>query len=217
GQRATLPLRGDIADELRAWVADKAEAVCRQRVGVAGVTLPPADMPLFDVPKGLIRVLDRDLAAAGVPKRDDRGRTVDVHALRHTFASHLVAAGIAPRTAQAAMRHSSLELTMQHYTDPRLLDVAGALAALPALPTAGTVLETARATGTDDARAVALTVALTPGRTRQNVSFSDQRDESSDDDGTKSKSKKRRVSCVIPAKPEKRAKGLEPSTSSLGS
>lgn len=32
----------------------------------------------------------------------------------------------------AAMRHSSLELTMNVYTDPALLDVAGAVEALPA-------------------------------------------------------------------------------------
>lgn len=170
GQRATLPLRADVADELRAWVDAKAEAVCRQRVGVAGVAVPPADAPLFDVPTGLVRILDRDLAAAGIPKRDDRGFTVDVHALRHTFATHLVAAGVAPRIAQAALRHSSLELTMQLYTDPRLLDVAGALAALPALPTAGSTAEAARATGTDDA--VALSVALTRGRNRPNESLS---------------------------------------------
>ncbi len=175
GQRATLPLRADVADELRAWIDDKTEAVCRQRVGVAGVTVPPANVPLFNVPTGLVRILDRDLAAAGIPKRDDRGRTVDVHALRHTFATHLVAAGVAPRTAQAALRHSSLELTMQLYTDPRLLDVAGALAALPALPTTGLPGEAARATGTDDAIAVAPNVAPAAGRARQNVAPADQR------------------------------------------
>lgn len=172
GQRATLPLRADVAAKLRQWIAEKAEGVCRQRIGVAGVTLPPANVPLFNVPRGLVRILDRDLAAAGIPKRDDRGRTVDVHALRHTFASHLVAAGVAPRTAQAALRHSSLELTMQHYTDPRLLDVAGALAVLPALPTGDPEPEAARATGTDDA--VALNVALAPGRTRQNLTIADR-------------------------------------------
>jgi len=171
GERATLPLRADIASRLRAWIDEKNETVCRQRVGVAGVAIRPANLPLFNVPTGLIRILDRDLAAAGIPKRDDRSRTVDVHALRHTFATHLVAAGVAPRTAQAAMRHSSLELTMQLYTDPRLLDVAGALASLPALPTADAPLETSRATGTDDARAVARGVALTPVHTRQNVSL----------------------------------------------
>jgi integrase len=56
---------------------------------------------------------------------------VDVHALRHTFGTHLNKAGVAPRTAQAAMRHSSLELTMNVYTDPRLLDVGAAVDALP--------------------------------------------------------------------------------------
>jgi hypothetical protein len=32
------------------------------------------------------------------------------------------------------MRHSSIDLTMSVYTDPRLLDVEGALAVLPSLP-----------------------------------------------------------------------------------
>ncbi|MBS3735518.1 MAG: tyrosine-type recombinase/integrase, partial [Phycisphaerae bacterium] len=66
-----------------------------------------------------------------IPKHDDRGRVVDLHALRHTFGTHLSKAGVAPRTAQAAMRHSSLELTMNVYTDPRLLDVGAAVDALP--------------------------------------------------------------------------------------
>jgi integrase len=53
--------------------------------------------------------------------------------LRHTFGTHLSKNGVAPRTAQAAMRHSSLDLTMNVYTDPTLLDVAGAVDALPQL------------------------------------------------------------------------------------
>ncbi len=40
-------------------------------------------------------------------------------------------AGVAPRVAQAAMRHSSIDLTMNVYTDPRLLDVQGAVESLP--------------------------------------------------------------------------------------
>ncbi|MBL8880256.1 MAG: tyrosine-type recombinase/integrase [Phycisphaerales bacterium] len=71
-----------------------------------------------------------------IDKRDDRGRTLDVHALRHTFGTHLSRGDVAPRTAQQAMRHSTLELTMNTYTDPRLLDVAGALHVLPRLPLA---------------------------------------------------------------------------------
>ena len=54
-------------------------------------------------------------------------------ALRHAFATPVNKNGVAPRMAQAAMRNSSLDLTMNVYTDPSLLDVAGALEALPRL------------------------------------------------------------------------------------
>lgn len=56
-----------------------------------------------------------------------------------------------PRTAQAAMRHSSIDLTMNVYTDPRLLDVHGAGDVLPALPLnkQPREAEPMRATGTD--------------------------------------------------------------------
>ena len=71
--------------------------------------------------------------------RNERGRTVDVHALRHTFGTHLSRNGVALRTAQAAMRHSSLDLTMNVYTDRSLLDVRGAVEALPELALKGKV------------------------------------------------------------------------------
>jgi len=45
--------------------------------------------------------------------------------------------GVSLRTAQAAMRHSTPTLTANVYTDPKLLDVAGALDALPSLPLGG--------------------------------------------------------------------------------
>ena len=109
------------------------------------------------MPRGFIRVFDRDLEAAGIPKEDERGRTADIHALRHTFGTHLSKNGVAPRTAQAAMRHSKLELTMNVYTDPELLDVAAFMEALPRL-TGGEPMqrETAGRTGTE----AVLTVAL---------------------------------------------------------
>src|ERR1039457_7704408 len=109
------------------------------------------DMPLFTVPAGLLRILDRDLKAAGIAKVDERGRTLDVHALRTTFGTLLSKGGVAPRTAQAAMRHSDIRLTMGVYTDPKLLDVRGALDALPvlSLDVGLTTPEAGKATGTD--------------------------------------------------------------------
>ncbi len=148
GRGSEIPIRADLANDLRAWLGARlrrARDVARENGDPIPSTLPPSE-PLFNVPTGLIRIFDLDLVAAGIAKRvkrdgkwiidkrDDRGRTIDVHALRHTFGTHLSKGGVAPRTAQAAMRHSTLDLTMNTYTDPRLLDVAGALDVLPALP-----------------------------------------------------------------------------------
>jgi len=135
-QGSTIPLRDDLADDLRAWIASKVDAGQGGDEAVLSFQQPkitPRDTKLFNVPTGLIRILNRDLSAAGISKRDERGRTIDVHAMRHTFGTLLSKGGVAPRTAQAAMRHSSIDLTMNVYTDPKLLDVAGALDSLPNL------------------------------------------------------------------------------------
>ena len=118
----SVALRDDLADDLRAWIAD--------------TNRPPA-APVFGVPVGLLKILNGDLEAAGIPKRDDRGRTIDVHAMRTTFGTMLSRAGVAPRTAQAAMRHSDIKLTMGTYTDPRLLDTRAAVDRLPPIPLPG--------------------------------------------------------------------------------
>jgi integrase len=173
-----IPLRDDIAAELRDWLADNLRRL-QEEACQAGSPIParlPPSTPLFAVPTGLVKILDRDLVAAGIArrikvdgkwsidKRDDRGRSLDVHALRHTFGTLLSKGGIAPRTAQAAMRHSDIKLTMNVYTDPKLLDVRGALDALPTLPLGRDKAEgeAARATGTDGNAARALAPTLAP-------------------------------------------------------
>jgi len=170
---STIPLRADLAADIRAWLAEKAEKAAEGSPSVrfdpnyrnadhcatggpGTIYGLPADTPLFTVPAGLIRILDRDLRAAGIPKVDERGRTIDVHALRHTFGTLLSKGGVYPRTAQAAMRHSTIDLTMNTYTDPKLLDVAGAMETLPSLPIgpedrqSDSARIAASATGTDD-------------------------------------------------------------------
>jgi integrase len=158
-----IPIRADLADDLRQWLAAKLEA-CKAEARRQGEPIParlPTDTPVFTVPDKLVRVLDRDLMAAGIPKRDERGRTVDVHALRHSFGTLLSKGGVSPRTAQAAMRHSTIDLTMNVYTDPRLLDVHGALDVLPGLPLVGGGEEQQRATGTAGLKG-ALALGLAP-------------------------------------------------------
>lgn len=135
GRGAKIPLRADLVAGLREHLDDKLGCT-QQEARETEEPIPlrlPLDEALCIVPAGFIRVFERDLEAAGIPKGDERGRTVDIHALRHTFGTHLSKNGVAPRTAQAAMCHSKLELTMNVHTDPELLDVAGAVEALPAL------------------------------------------------------------------------------------
>ncbi|OWK44031.1 tyrosine-type recombinase/integrase [Fimbriiglobus ruber] len=134
GEGNVVAIRDDLAADLSHWLANKLDVYQSKENRKPIPTRLPPETPVFTVPTGLRLILDRDLRAAGIPKRDDRGRTIDVHAMRTTFGTLLSRAGVAPRTAQAAMRHSDLKLTMGVYTDPRLLDVRGAVEKLPTLP-----------------------------------------------------------------------------------
>ena len=170
-QGSSIPIRGDLVEDIRQHLAERlaeAQRVARESSAVIPIRLSPNER-LFNVPAGLRRILGRDLVAAGIARlirdektgktkidtRDERGRTVDVHALRHTFGTHLSKGGVPLRTAQAAMRHSTPTLTANVYTDPKLLDITGALDALPLLPLLREPQQiSAVATGTNDASPV---------------------------------------------------------------
>ena len=89
--------------------------------------------PAFIVPSGFLRILNRDLAHAGIVKRSADGRTFDLHAFRTSLGTHLASAGVPLRTTQAVMRHSSPTLTANVHTDTDLLQVDAAVASLPSL------------------------------------------------------------------------------------
>jgi integrase len=103
-------------------------AVLRERLKLA---LPNA--LVISVPKAPSELIKADLETAGIAYRDAMGKFRDFHALRHTAITLLVQNGVHPRTVQAFARHSSIELTMQVYTHPALLDQASALTKLPDL------------------------------------------------------------------------------------
>jgi integrase len=137
-----IPLRADLTSELRNWIEDR-------RNDFDGSFAEFNALPLLSVPASLVKVLNRDLAAAGISKTDDRGRVVDVHAMRMTLATMLNKAGIAPRTAQEIMRHSDIRLTMETYTDAKMLDVSEALDSLPSLTRKADRREPVRPTAKD--------------------------------------------------------------------
>jgi hypothetical protein len=78
-----------------------------------------------------METLKADLKAANIPFVDAKGRRADFHSLRHTLATNLALAGVAPRVAMEAMRHSDIRLTTKTYTDADMLPVTDAVAKLP--------------------------------------------------------------------------------------
>jgi hypothetical protein len=80
-----------------------------------------------------IPTFKRDLAAAGTPFEDVRGRRIDFHGLRKTYGTMLAAAGVSPRVAMELMRHSDMKLTMGVYTDVAQLPMIAETARLPSL------------------------------------------------------------------------------------
>lgn len=136
GKGAKVPLRADLVGDLREHLNEKLAQYRRQTLKEGRTEVPmalPGDVRLFDVPRDLVRIFDRDLVAAGIDKTDADGHTVDVHSLRHTFATLLAKAGVLPRMAQELMRHSDIRLTMNTYTHLQLIDTAGAVEALPSI------------------------------------------------------------------------------------
>ena len=172
GKLAEQPVTPELADRLRPWLADKdaGEPVFRAwrpRLRTYG--------PLPEDTAGMIRTdlrrarahwlraaedrrerrqrLDSDFLKA----QDSAGRLVDFHALRHSYASGLAAAGVAPKLAMDLLRHSDINLTLRHYSHTVVRDRAAEVSKLPSLePDAP---QRQRATGTCDLAASAARAA----------------------------------------------------------
>lgn len=121
---ATIPLAPALAAGLEDWRAIWPQAERSLPVGRARV-FPSR-------PGQWLREFYRDIEAAGIPRETPEG-VLDLHALRHSFASWLVRAGVAPKTAQALLRHSDVRMTLAIYAHVHVGDRAAAVQALPRL------------------------------------------------------------------------------------
>jgi hypothetical protein len=74
-----------------------------------------------------------DLKTAGILYVDASRAVADFHALRKTFGTLLMLAGVSEFVRMKLMRHSDLKLTQGAYTDVGMMPVWNAIAALPAM------------------------------------------------------------------------------------
>ena len=144
---AQVPVPAGLAAMLVEYISERRQRLlglssASDRASVTAFPGALETVALFDMPGGMVKVFDADLVFAGLAARDDKGkikkrdaqgRTVDIHALRHSFCTMVAQSGVNMQTAQRLMRHATPAMTAR-YTHLTLTDLGGAMATLPALP-----------------------------------------------------------------------------------
>ncbi len=104
----------------------------------------------FDLPSKyrMADMVRADLEDAKIDWQDNSDGVLDFHSLRHSTASLLAASGVNPKTAQAIMRHSDINLTMSRYTHIFRGAESEAVESMPDFSSQGRQRQVA--TGTDD-------------------------------------------------------------------
>jgi integrase len=157
-RKDVLPLHPDLALRLREWLTERDRAQDDEERVVLSIDDSSDGKPVRLWPgswaanRHAAEMLRHDLQEAAIPYTDDSGKVFDFHAFRHQFISMLAQSGVHPKTAQELARHSSITLTMDHYTHIGLHDLNAALESLPGLPT--TESSAMKATGTEGGKNV---------------------------------------------------------------
>ncbi|MHC4728467.1 MAG: tyrosine-type recombinase/integrase [Planctomycetota bacterium] len=95
---SVINLKKDLAEELKTYLANKMPYV-----------------KVFAMPNQPYKMMKKDLETAEIEYKTAEGQA-GFHALRHTFITNLVRQRVYPKDAQLLARHSSITLTLDHYT-----------------------------------------------------------------------------------------------------
>ena len=130
-----IPLRDELLAELRA-VRPFHERAHRRSLNVEDkLFLTPDGKPHHDQSGNMIRQLERILERAGIDREDADGCRVDIHALRHTFATRMARNGVSQVQAAKILGHSDVRLTTNVYQHLLAADLRAAVETLAPKPT----------------------------------------------------------------------------------
>ena len=116
GKEEPVNLPQWLAEQLKAW---KAESSAK------------SSNLVFSVGTHILRTLMADMKFAGIPRVDDKERTLNFHSLRRTFAAKLFKAGNSIKYVQRQMRHATMAMTMDVYLELDLDDLEADAIELP--------------------------------------------------------------------------------------
>lgn len=124
-----IPLESSAASRIHRYIRYKASAA---RV----LTMPPCRWDTAPMIQADLEDADIEYCRAGRTARGEKKRVavLDFHALRHTFASRWLSAGVPLATVQRAMGHSDPKLTANIYNHLLPHDLIRAVALVPPLP-----------------------------------------------------------------------------------
>ncbi len=131
-QRA-IPLRPETVEALRRLRALHQRVYGRLATVADPIFLSPDGRPWGRYTTNAMRILDRVLGRAGIPKINARGEKLDVHALRHSAATRLLRGGAGLAKAQRLLGHSDPKLTAAVYGHLDAEDLREAVESLPPL------------------------------------------------------------------------------------
>jgi integrase len=142
GEKRTLLLRAENTKAKRRRIVPLGTSLLailnslRETHGVVlARVIHPGD-PVFLTPEAVrwcrqtnnaMRIFNRLLLSAGIPRIDAEGRKLDIHALRHTFGSRLARSGAGLVHVQRLLGHSDPKLTAQVYTHLDVEDLRSAI------------------------------------------------------------------------------------------
>ena len=126
-RRRIVPLGRQLLSDLDV-LRELQERVLGRKLGVsAPIFLTPEAARWCRPTNNAMRIFDRLLLAAEIPRIDAEGRKLDIHALRHTFGSRMARSGAGLVHVQRLMGHSDPKLTAQVYTHLDVEDLRGAI------------------------------------------------------------------------------------------